>query len=87
MNDEFRKKLMKKALEKAGSMRQLGRIMGYTGVSPNWSIKQIIEGKQGIPIDKLERLCNYMGLSILDIKKEINYIKSKGVKFVKNTDS
>jgi len=75
LNDSFRVTFIKKAIEKAGSMRQLGRIMGYTGNAPNWSIKQIAEGKQGIPLSKLERLCNFMGISLIDVEKEISDIK------------
>jgi DNA-binding Xre family transcriptional regulator len=76
LNDSFRAALIKEAIEKAGSMRQLGRIMGYTGPSPNWSIKRIAEGKQGIPLSKLERLCTFMGISLKDIENEMKYIKS-----------
>jgi hypothetical protein len=75
LNDSFRVTFIKKAIEKAGSMRRLGRIMGYTGNAPNWSIKQIAEGKQGIPLSKLERLCNFMGVSLIDVEKEISDIK------------
>jgi len=50
--------------------------MGYTGPSPNWHIKRIAEGKQGIPLGRLERLCTFMGISLKDIENEIKYIKS-----------
>ena len=76
LKDSFRTALLKEAIEKAGSMRQLGRIMGYAGSSPNWHIKRIAEGKQGIPLGRLERLCTFMGISLKDIENEIKYIKS-----------
>jgi len=75
LEDSFRRSILKQAIKKAGSMRQLGKIMGYSSNSPNWSIKQILEGKQGIPLHRLEKLCTFMGLSLADIKKNIKGIK------------
>jgi DNA-binding Xre family transcriptional regulator len=71
LNDSFRVAFIKKAIEKAGSMRQLGRIMGYTSEAPNWSIKQILYGKQGIPLFRLEKLCKFMSVSLIDIESYI----------------
>jgi hypothetical protein len=42
LGNSFRVMFIKEAIEKAGSMRQLERIMGYTGNAPNWNIKQIL---------------------------------------------
>jgi DNA-binding Xre family transcriptional regulator len=75
LKEEFRIELIKRGIKKAGSMRQLGRIMGYTGEAPNWSIKQILQGKQGIPLFRLERLCKFMNISLTDIEKYIEKIK------------
>jgi hypothetical protein len=86
LNDTFRVTFIKEAIEKAGSMRQLGRIMGYTGPSPNWSIKQIVEGKQGIPIRKLERLCIFMGISPKEIEKEISDVKPVRYKGIQSSE-
>ena len=74
LEDELRKRLIEGAIKKAGSMRQLGRIMGYTSMSPNWSIKQILRGNQGIPLFRLEKLCEFMKLSLVDIEKKIKKI-------------
>lgn len=69
LEDEFRERLIEEAIKKAGSMCQLGRIMGYSSKSPNWSIKQIFKGNQGIPLFRLKRLCEFMGLSLTDVEK------------------
>jgi DNA-binding Xre family transcriptional regulator len=68
LEDSFRVAFIKEAIKKAGSMRQLGRIMGYTSNAPNWSIKRILDGKQGIPLFRLQRLCEFMNVSLTDIK-------------------
>lgn len=75
LEDKFRKRLIEAAIKKAGSMRQLGRVMGYSAGSPNWSIKQILHGNQGIPLFRLERLCEFMKMSFEDIEKNIKRIK------------
>lgn len=77
LEDAFRKQLIEKAIKKAGSMRQLGRVMGYSASSPNWSIKQIIKGNQGIPFFRLEKLCDFLKISLEEIKKNIREIKKK----------
>ena len=64
LEDEYRKRLIESAIKKAGSMNQLGKIMGYTGSAPNWNIKQILAGNQGIPLFRLKRLCDFMELSL-----------------------
>jgi DNA-binding Xre family transcriptional regulator len=45
--------------------------MGYTSEAPNWSIKQILYGKQGIPLFRLEKLCKFMSVSLVDIERYI----------------
>jgi hypothetical protein len=75
LNDTFRVTFIKEAIEKAGSMRQLGRIMGYTGNSPNWNIKRILDGKQGVPLFRLQRVCEFMNIPLTDIEKF--FVKSK----------
>lgn len=77
LEDEFRKRLIEEAIRKAGSMRQLGKIMGYTGNAPNWSIKQILQGNQGIPLSRLEKLCSFMNLCLTDIERNIKSIKTR----------
>jgi DNA-binding Xre family transcriptional regulator len=72
LKEEFRRELIERGIEKAGSMRQLGRVMGYTGDAPNWHIKQILQGKRGIPLFRLERLCKFMNISLADIEKYVD---------------
>jgi hypothetical protein len=76
LEDNFRKQLIEKAIKKAGSMRQLGRVMGYSGDAPNWNIKQIYQGNQGIPHFRLKRLCEFMKISFADVEKNIKVIKA-----------
>lgn len=47
LEDQYREHIIKRAIRKAGSMYQLGRIMGYMGNAPNWNIKQIFIWKTG----------------------------------------
>lgn len=76
LEDKFRKRLIEKAIRKAGSMRQLGRVMGYSGNAPNWNIKQIHKGNQGIPFFRLERLCEFMNVPLVDIEENIKRIRA-----------
>lgn len=62
-------------MEKAGSLHQLGRILGYTGNAPNWNVKNILYGRQGIPLHRLKRLCDFLGMSPDDLKDKIDGIK------------
>jgi hypothetical protein len=75
LEDNFRKQLIEGAIKKAGSMRQLGRIMGYSGNSPNWSIKQILYGNQGIPLHRMQKLCAFIGISWKDVEKNVRNIR------------
>ena len=71
LDEEYRKKLIEKGVQKAGSMYALGRIMGYTCNSPNWSLKQILEGKQGIPFHRLRRLCEFLSVPLIEAQNHI----------------
>jgi len=71
LEEDLRKKLIESGIQKAGSMRRLGRIMGYVGNASNWSIKQILHGRQGIPLFRLRELCAFLGMSLSDIEKHI----------------
>ena len=75
LRDKFRRQLIEEAIKKAGSMRQLGIVMGYTSNAPNWSIKQILRGNQGIPLFRLKRLCDFMKISFEAIERNIKEIK------------
>ena len=57
LTSEFRVQIFKGALEKAGSMNELGRLMGYRSrTHPGWSIRQMLLGFQPVPYDKAELL-------------------------------
>jgi len=71
LDDKFRGLLIRRGIKKSGSMRQLGRVMGYTGNAPNWSIKQILYGKQGIALFRLKKLCYFLDLNLKDIEKHV----------------
>lgn len=77
LEDQYREHIIKRAIEKAGSMYQLGRIMGYMGNAPNWNIKQILSGKQGIPFYRLKRLCDLLDINLDDVEKHIVQLKRK----------
>jgi hypothetical protein len=49
--------------------------MGYTGNALN--IKQILQGKQGIPFFRLERLCRFMNIPLTNIEEYVEKIKNK----------
>lgn len=66
----FRVMLIKKGIDKAGSINKLGRELGYRSkVHPGWSVRQILLGKQAFPYDRLLALANYLGYSIEDVLK------------------
>jgi len=71
LEENFRKKLIETGIQKAGSMNQLGRIMGYMGDAPNWNIKQILHGKRAVPLYRLKRLCTFLGMSLNEIEKHV----------------
>jgi len=77
LENGFRKRFIEDAIKKAGSLRELGRIMGYTGKASNWNVKQILHGKQGIPLFRLERLCDFMNVPLADIQKHVVKIRQK----------
>jgi hypothetical protein len=64
----FRVLLIKKGIEKAGSINKLGRELGYRSkVHPGWSVRQILLGKQAFPYDRLDVLAKYLGYSMDDV--------------------
>ena len=71
LDEDFRKKLIETGIRKAGSITQLGRVMGYMGNAPNWNVKQILRGKQGVPLHRLKRLCSFLGVSLNEIEKHV----------------
>ena len=74
MNDKvwlvsgFRAELIKEGIEKAGSINQLGRVLGYRSrIHPGWSVRQILLGKQPFPADRLDKLAKFVGRNMKDI--------------------
>ncbi len=59
---DFREALLEEGIEKAGSVNQLGRILGYRSrVHPGWSVRQLINGAQPFTLERLVILCDYLG--------------------------
>ncbi|MDH7508453.1 MAG: hypothetical protein QHH00_03535 [Methanomassiliicoccales archaeon] len=70
LESDFRVKLIKYGIDKAGSINKLGRELGYRSrVHPGWSIRQILLGKQAFPYNRLARLADYLGWSMDEILK------------------
>ncbi len=66
----FRVMLIKMGIEKAGSINQLGRELGYRSrVHPGWSIRQILVGKQPFPYERLKKFAEYLEYPLEDIMK------------------
>jgi hypothetical protein len=64
----FRVLLIKKGIDKAGSINKLGRELGYRSkVHPGWSVRQILLGKQAFPYDRLHALAEYLGCSMENV--------------------
>ena len=62
LNSSYRVELIKKGLDKAGSLNGLGRELGYKSrVHPGWSVLQILLGRQAFPADRLKLLANFIG--------------------------
>ncbi|MEM2507454.1 MAG: hypothetical protein QXF61_10485 [Nitrososphaeria archaeon] len=64
LKEEFRNMLFQKALQKEGSLRQLGRKMGYTGSAPNYYVNRMWRGEQAIRIDQLRILAKITGIPL-----------------------
>ncbi len=70
LRSDFRVKLIKRGISKAGSINKLGRELGYRSkVHPGWSVRQILIGKQAFPYDRLAKLAEYLDYSMEDILK------------------
>ncbi|MBX8635456.1 MAG: hypothetical protein KIS30_01485 [Thermoplasmata archaeon] len=58
---DFRESLLAEGIRKAGSVNQLGRVLGYRSrVHPGWSVRQLMNGAQPFTMDRLAILCNYI---------------------------
>ncbi len=68
LDSEFRVSIIKKGIEKAGSVNKLGRILGYRSkIHPGWSIRRILLGKQSFPRKRLKKLAEYLDYSMDEI--------------------
>jgi hypothetical protein len=68
ISSSYRVVLIKKGIEKAGSINRLGRELGYRSkVHPGWSIRQILLGHQAFPKDRLKMLANFLNTPLEDI--------------------
>lgn len=66
----FRVQLIKMGMEKAGSVNELGRQMGYRSrVHPGWGVVQIMQGKQAFPLSRLKLLAEFLEYPIEDIMR------------------
>lgn len=64
----FRVMLFKQGIDKAGSINQLGRELGYRSrVHPGWSVRQIMLGKQPFPLDRLKGFAEYLDMPLEEI--------------------
>ncbi|MDW5561927.1 MAG: hypothetical protein SA339_01770 [Methanomassiliicoccus sp.] len=70
LSSAFRVKLIKEGIEKAGSINQLGRELGYRSrVHPGWSIRQILIGKQPFPLERLKAFAEFLEYPLEDIMR------------------
>ncbi|MBX8631442.1 MAG: hypothetical protein J9259_02820 [Thermoplasmata archaeon YP2-bin.285] len=70
LSADFRTMLIGQAIEKAGSVNQLGRILGYRSrVHPGWSVRQLLNGAQPFTMERLRALCEFLGYPISEILK------------------
>lgn len=76
LDEPYLKNLIDSGIAKAGSMRQLGKILGYSGFSKSWSIKQIRDGKQGILYRRLSKLAEFLNMKPEIILKHTLHIYS-----------
>lgn len=70
LNSTFRVELIKKGIDKAGSINKLGRELGYRSrIHPGWSIRQILVGEQPFPFERLVKLSDYVGYPVDEVLK------------------
>jgi len=66
----FRVMLIKRGIDKAGSINQLGRELGYRSrVHPGWSVRQILVGKQPFPLERLQAFSEFLGYPLDEIMR------------------
>lgn len=68
LSSSFRVQLIKMGIEKAGSVNELGRRMGYRSrVHPGWGVVQIMQGKQAFPLSRLRLLSDFLNYPMEEI--------------------
>ena len=80
LEDEFRDRLFKKAYENAGSLRQLGKKLGYTGPSPNYYVNRMWRGEQPITWHRLKILSKMTRIPMTEIlhhSKRVSNVRKK----------
>jgi hypothetical protein len=70
LSADFRTELLNRAIEKAGSVNQLGRVLGYRSrVHPGWSVRQLLTGAQPFTLQRLRTLAEFTGCPMDRIMK------------------
>ncbi len=70
LSADFRTELLNDAIEKAGSINQLGRVLGYRSrVHPGWSVRQLLTGAQPFTYQRLMTLSEFTGCPMDRIMK------------------
>jgi hypothetical protein len=70
LTSSFRVMIIKMGIDKAGSVNQLGRALGYRSrVHPGWSVRQILVGKQPFPLERLKAFSDYLDYPLEDIMR------------------
>lgn len=70
LSSAFRVQIIKMGLEKAGSINELGRRLGYRSrVHPGWGVVQIMQGKQAFPLTRLRLLSEFLEYPMEDIMR------------------
>jgi hypothetical protein len=71
LEDMFREKLFEIACKKEGSLRQLGRKLGYTGPAPNYYVNRMKRGEQLINLRQLKILSEITNIDFSEILKHV----------------
>jgi hypothetical protein len=67
---EMRARIIKEGIDKAGSLNALGRVLDYRSRNhPGWSVQQILIGEQAFPLERLERLADFIEIPLEEILK------------------
>ncbi len=74
LSSGFRVHLLKMGIEKAGSVNELGRRMGYRSrVHPGWGVVQIMQGKQAFPLSRLKLLAEFLEYPLDEILQNVTH--------------